>query len=248
MVISLSKLAYKSTLLISEQVHDPFIYGDALCVLHRGFHLGHCFSASLNIAKRLLLDALDCPLQLLSRPKSDRLTVFCLDFKVCSLRLCIFFKSLIWCNMEFKREIGISGIVMVVMVKIKDHDLYLSRRCDWTLCHLFFFIKVDSWQCIINLTIWMQVNFLLLLLNREKALRTRATALRCLHLTFMKGMGQSLISATVFKALLSIIEEAELPSTIQCEALQLLHKLVSPELLYWPFHLVALYLWLNWLT
>lgn len=31
MLTSLSKLAYKSTLLISEQVHFPFIYDDALC-------------------------------------------------------------------------------------------------------------------------------------------------------------------------------------------------------------------------
>lgn len=74
------------------------------------------------------------------------------------------------------------------------------------------------------------MDFLLLFLNREKTLHTRATALRCLYLMFVKGMGHSIISATLFQALFSIVEEAELPSTMQCKALQLLHK-VNPELL-----------------
>ncbi|KAL9453093.1 hypothetical protein AB3S75_008815 [Citrus x aurantiifolia] len=41
-----------------------------------------------------------------------------------------------------------------------------------------------------------------------------------------QGMGQSLISATLFRALFSIVEEAELPSTMQCQALKLLHKIL----------------------
>ncbi|XP_024950915.2 uncharacterized protein LOC102626946 isoform X2 [Citrus sinensis] len=41
-----------------------------------------------------------------------------------------------------------------------------------------------------------------------------------------QGMGQSLISATLFRALFNIVEEAELPSTMQCEALKLLHKIL----------------------
>lgn len=82
-----------------------------------------------------------------------------------------------------------------------------------------------------TLLISEQVDFLLLLLNREKTLHTRATALRCLYLTFVKGMGHSLISATLFQALFSIVEEAELPSTMQCQALQLLHKILLGRLL-----------------
>ncbi|KAL9456624.1 hypothetical protein AB3S75_005782 [Citrus x aurantiifolia] len=77
-----------------------------------------------------------------------------------------------------------------------------------------------------TLLISEQVDFLLHLLNRERALYIQATALRCLYLTFVKGMGQSLISATLFRALFSIVEEAELPSTMQCEALKLLHKIL----------------------
>ncbi|KAH9747174.1 ARM repeat superfamily protein [Citrus sinensis] len=77
-----------------------------------------------------------------------------------------------------------------------------------------------------TLLISEQVDFLLHLLNREKALHIQATALRCLYLTFVKGMGQSLISATLFRALFNIVEEAELPSTMQCEALKLLHKIL----------------------
>ncbi|KAK9223330.1 hypothetical protein WN944_011772 [Citrus x changshan-huyou] len=77
-----------------------------------------------------------------------------------------------------------------------------------------------------TLLISEQVDFLLHLLHREKALHIQATALRCLYLTFVKGMGQSLISATLFRALFNIVEEAELPSTMQCEALKLLHKIL----------------------
>lgn len=77
-----------------------------------------------------------------------------------------------------------------------------------------------------TLLISEQVDFLLLLLNREKALHTQATALRCLYLTFVKGMGQSVVSATLFQVLFSIVDEADLPCTMQCEALKLLHKIL----------------------
>lgn len=77
---------------------------------------------------------------------------------------------------------------------------------------------------------WMQVDFLLLLFNSEKPLRTQATSLRCLHFIFSKGMCQSIIGASVIKTLINITDNPELPSTMQCEALQILHK-VSPELM-----------------
>ncbi|XP_044497039.1 uncharacterized protein LOC123219259 isoform X3 [Mangifera indica] len=70
-----------------------------------------------------------------------------------------------------------------------------------------------------------QVDFLLLLLNSERSLRTQATALRCLHFIFSKGKCQSLICASVIKPLLIITDNPELPSTMQCEALQILHKI-----------------------
>lgn len=77
----------------------------------------------------------------------------------------------------------------------------------------------------------MQVDFLLLLLKSETSLCTQTTALICLHFIFSKGKCQSLICASVIKPLLIITDNPELPSTMQCEALQILHK-VSPELMW----------------
>ncbi|KAJ0081175.1 hypothetical protein Patl1_12207 [Pistacia atlantica] len=70
-----------------------------------------------------------------------------------------------------------------------------------------------------------QVDFLLSLFNSEKTLRTQATSLRCLHFIFSKGMCQSIVGASVIKTLISITDNLELPSTMQCEALQILHKI-----------------------
>ncbi|GAV69226.1 hypothetical protein CFOL_v3_12727 [Cephalotus follicularis] len=70
-----------------------------------------------------------------------------------------------------------------------------------------------------------QVDMLLPFLSRRKTLLMRATALRCLHFIFVKGVCLSSVSASVTEALLSTLDERELPSAMHCEALQILHKI-----------------------
>lgn len=76
----------------------------------------------------------------------------------------------------------------------------------------------------------MQVEFLVLLLNGEVTLRLRTTALKCLHFIFIMGMRPSLVSESVVKTLFSFVDGAEVPPTMQCQALRILHK-VSPKFL-----------------
>ncbi|KAK3189022.1 hypothetical protein Dsin_028583 [Dipteronia sinensis] len=76
-----------------------------------------------------------------------------------------------------------------------------------------------------SLSSLQKVDFLLSVLSCDKTLCVRATALRCLHLIFVRGMCHSLINATVIKALFSMIDEPGLPSTMQCEALQILRQI-----------------------
>ncbi|KAJ6673293.1 C1ORF73 PROTEIN [Salix viminalis] len=72
-----------------------------------------------------------------------------------------------------------------------------------------------------------QVDLLLLFLSQEKDLRLQATALRCLHFIFMRGGVYSSVSALGIKTLSRIVDEADLPLSMQCDALQILHKVIS---------------------
>ncbi|KAL5775758.1 hypothetical protein ACOSP7_013315 [Xanthoceras sorbifolium] len=87
-------------------------------------------------------------------------------------------------------------------------------------------VSLSKLACKSTLLIPEQVDFLLPLLGSEKTLCVRATALRCLHFIFVKGMCHSLINARVTKALFSMIDEPGLPSTMQCEALQILRQIL----------------------
>lgn len=79
--------------------------------------------------------------------------------------------------------------------------------------------------------LWMQMDFLLPLLGHEKPFSVRATALRCLHFISVNGMCYDPISASsITKALFSMVNEPELRSTMQCEALQILQQVI-PDLL-----------------
>ncbi|KAJ6372649.1 hypothetical protein OIU76_027045 [Salix suchowensis] len=71
-----------------------------------------------------------------------------------------------------------------------------------------------------------QVDLLLLFLSQEKDLRLQATALRCLHFIFMRGGVYSSVSALGIKTLSRIVGEADLPLSMQCDALQILHKML----------------------
>ncbi|XP_061951660.1 uncharacterized protein LOC133674521 [Populus nigra] len=71
-----------------------------------------------------------------------------------------------------------------------------------------------------------QVDLLLLFLSQEKDLLLQATALRCLHFIFMRGVVYSSVSADGIKTFSRIVDEADLPLSMQCEALQILHKML----------------------
>lgn len=64
-------------------------------------------------------------------------------------------------------------------------------------------------------------------LRQEKTLRMKATVLRCLHFIFLKGLCHFPVSADIVKSLLSTMNEPELPSFLQYEALRILHKVIS---------------------
>lgn len=70
------------------------------------------------------------------------------------------------------------------------------------------------------------MEFLFLFLSQEKTVRVRATALRCLHLIFNKGVCHLSVSPNLVKALFSTLDEHELPTSMRCEALRILRKVV----------------------
>lgn len=73
----------------------------------------------------------------------------------------------------------------------------------------------------------MQVDLLLLFLSHEKTLQLRATAVRCLHFIFSQGICNVLVNGYVVETLLSILDEPQIPSSMLCEVLQTLRKVVS---------------------
>ena len=71
----------------------------------------------------------------------------------------------------------------------------------------------------------MQVDLLVSFLSREKTLRVRAIALRCLIFIFSKGVCQFSVNY-LDKALFAMLDEPELPTSMQCKALRILRKVV----------------------
>lgn len=77
----------------------------------------------------------------------------------------------------------------------------------------------------------VQVDLLLSLLSQENNLKLRITALKCLHLIFVKEGCFSLSKMHAIKTLFSILDESELPSVMQCGALQILHQVISKPMI-----------------
>ncbi|GMJ06275.1 defective in snRNA processing 1, EMBRYO DEFECTIVE 1895 [Hibiscus trionum] len=71
-----------------------------------------------------------------------------------------------------------------------------------------------------------QVDVLLRCVTQENSRQMRVTALRCLHLIFVKEGCCSPVNMHVIKALFNILDEPELPSVMHCGALQILHKIL----------------------
>ncbi|KAK8263621.1 hypothetical protein V6Z12_D12G053900 [Gossypium hirsutum] len=70
-----------------------------------------------------------------------------------------------------------------------------------------------------------QVDVLLPYLSQENSWQMRETALKCLHLLFVKEGCCSPVNMHMIKAVFSILHELELPSVMHCGALQILHKI-----------------------
>ncbi|XP_021830101.1 uncharacterized protein LOC110770298 isoform X2 [Prunus avium] len=77
-----------------------------------------------------------------------------------------------------------------------------------------------------TILISQQVDLLLLFLSHEKTLHLRATALRCLHFFFSQGMCHVPVNGYLVKTLLSILDEPQIPTSMLCEVLQTLRKMI----------------------
>lgn len=75
------------------------------------------------------------------------------------------------------------------------------------------------------------MDLLLSCLSQENPGQLRVTALRCLHLIFVKEGCCSPVNVHVIKTLFTIADEPELPSVMQCGALQILHKVISKPMI-----------------
>ncbi|KAF5742375.1 hypothetical protein HS088_TW09G00420 [Tripterygium wilfordii] len=76
-----------------------------------------------------------------------------------------------------------------------------------------------------------QVDLLLVFLSQERTLRMRAAALKCLRFLTTKGVYHP-VSASVKNTLVGIADDHGLPVTMQCEVLQIWHKMIlytSPD-------------------
>ncbi|PQM40637.1 uncharacterized protein Pyn_32389 [Prunus yedoensis var. nudiflora] len=77
-----------------------------------------------------------------------------------------------------------------------------------------------------TILISQQVDLLLLFLSHEKTLHLRATALRCLHFIFSQGMCHVPVNGYLVKRLLSILDEPQIPTSMLCEVLKTLRKMI----------------------
>ncbi|CAB4273026.1 unnamed protein product [Prunus armeniaca] len=77
-----------------------------------------------------------------------------------------------------------------------------------------------------TILISQQVDLLLLFLSHEKTLQLRAKAVRCLHFIFSQGICHVPVNGYVVETLLSILDEPQIPSSMLCEVLQTLRKMI----------------------
>lgn len=68
------------------------------------------------------------------------------------------------------------------------------------------------------------MGLLLSFLNQERNLHVQETALRCLKFLVTKGLCHNTVNSDLIHGLFCMLEEPEVSLTMQCEALQVLHK------------------------
>ncbi|KAJ8758643.1 hypothetical protein K2173_000364 [Erythroxylum novogranatense] len=71
-----------------------------------------------------------------------------------------------------------------------------------------------------------QVDVLLEFLGPDKSLQLQSTVLRCLHILVGRGICHASVTVHAMKTLCRVAFETELPSSVQCQALQILCKIL----------------------
>ena len=64
-------------------------------------------------------------------------------------------------------------------------------------------------------------------LSQEKSLRLQVTSLRCLRYILAGGVCQVPASTEAIKTLVSMLNESKFAPALQCEALEILHKVIT---------------------
>ncbi|XP_057963438.1 uncharacterized protein LOC131154584 isoform X2 [Malania oleifera] len=78
-----------------------------------------------------------------------------------------------------------------------------------------------------SLLIPEQIDLLVSFLTREVTSRLKAIALKCLHFLYIRGAFSLPVSEHSLKALFGMLNKPEFSSTLQCEALRILHKILA---------------------
>ncbi|GLT98859.1 hypothetical protein SLE2022_163350 [Rubroshorea leprosula] len=88
-----------------------------------------------------------------------------------------------------------------------------------------FMVSLTKLACKSTTLISKQVDLLFLYLKKE-SWKLRAIALKCLHFIFVKQKLLPPVTECLIKTLFSTLEESELSPGMQCQALQVLHKII----------------------
>ncbi|XP_054803674.1 uncharacterized protein LOC129306901 isoform X2 [Prosopis cineraria] len=89
------------------------------------------------------------------------------------------------------------------------------------------FLSLSKLASMSTLLISEQVRLLLSFLNQERTSHIQETALKCLKFLVKKGPYEHSVNSDLIHRLLCMLEEPKVSSAMHCEALQVLHKVVS---------------------
>ncbi|XP_059598418.1 uncharacterized protein LOC100265170 isoform X2 [Vitis vinifera] len=120
------------------------------------------------------------------------------------------------------RYIILSSLVSSHVVEVGLKLLMDSSEEHFLVAMLISLSKLAS---IFSFLISEQVDLLCSFLTQEKTLHVKAMAIRCLHFIFIRSMCHFPVSAYIVKILFSMLDDPELPSDLQCQALRIFHKI-----------------------
>lgn len=73
----------------------------------------------------------------------------------------------------------------------------------------------------------VQVNLLFSFLNKDKDSHLQATSLRCLRIILARGACHFIERTDAIKTLIIMLNESKFPPDMECEALQILYKVIT---------------------